>query len=190
MGTYDSLISVPVSSQKISVGTYGIPMRDAVLDLDRRLLLREAAEQLPANVSIYGNGINSLVGAANAWTAMPSFPAVVQMTNPSTDFSLVCNVFFGAWFSTSAGDVRMGIALSGGLTVATPAPGVNQPTGWGLFPHTSQTTADQHNGFMQVVIPPGAATVTFTAMGARSNGAATAQCNYPTIHVVPDRFMV
>jgi hypothetical protein len=190
MGTYDSLIATPVSSQPISVGAYGVPVRNAILDLDRRLSLREAAELLPANQSVYGNGINTMVGGANVWTAMPSFPAAVSITNPSTDFSLVCNVFFGAWMQTSAGDVRMGIALSGGVTVATPGPGTNQPTGWGLFPHTSSTTADQHMGFMQVTIPPGVAAVTFTAQGARSNATATVQINYPTVHVVPDRFTV
>lgn len=188
MGTYDSLIAIPVQGQKVSSGAYGIAMRDALIDIDRRLLLREAAEILPANVGTYGNGVNTLAGGAGVWTAMPSFPAAVVMTNPSSDFALVCNVFFGAWMVASAGDVRMGIVLSGGLTVSPPAPGVNNVTGWGLMPHTASTTADQHNGFMQVTIPAGAAAVTFTAQGARSNGAATCQVNYPTINVVPDRF--
>lgn len=188
MGTYDSLIAVPVQGQKVSSGAYGIPMRNAILDLDRRLLLREAAEVLPANVGSYGNGVNTMVGGASVWTAMPSFPVSVVMTNPSPDFDLVCNVFFGAWMSTSAGDVRMGIVLSGGLTVSPPAPGVNNVTGWGLMAYTFSTTSDQHMGFMQVTIPAGAAAVTFTAQGSRSNGAATAQINYPTINVVPDRF--
>jgi hypothetical protein len=43
-------------------------------------------------------------------------------------------------------------------------------------------------GFFQITIPPGAAAVTLTAQGARSNGTATAQVNYPTIHVAPDRY--
>lgn len=187
MGNYDN-IAVPIPFQPISVGTYGVPVRDAVRDLDVRLSLREAAELLPANVSGYGNGINTIVGGAAAWTTMPSFPIALVMTNPSADFDLVVNVHFGAWMSASAGDVRMGIALSGGMTVTPPAPGVNNVAGWGLMPMTSQTTADQHMGFMQVVIPAGAAAVTFTAMGARSNGTANAQVNYPTINLVPDRF--
>lgn len=188
MGTYDSLIAIPVQGQKVSSGAYGKPVRDAIIDLDRRLLLQEAASILPANVGAFGNGINTMVGAAAAYTTMPSFPVSVAMTNPSSDFDLVCNVFFGAWMQTSVGDVRMGITLSGGLTVSTPAPGANQPTGWGLFPLTASTTGDQHMGFMQVTIPAGAAAVTFTGVGARSNGTATAQINYPTINVVPDRF--
>jgi hypothetical protein len=187
MGNYDN-IAVPVLGQKISVGTFGIPVRDAIRDLDARMSLREAAELLPANVSQYGNGINVMVGGANVWTTMPSFPVSVVMTNPSSDFKLICNVFFGAWLQASVGDSRIGVALSGGLTVATPTLGPNQPTGWGLVPMTTQTTADQHMGFFQVEIPAGAAAVTFTAMGMRSNGTATANVNYPTIHVVPDRF--
>lgn len=82
----------------------------------------------------------------------------------------------------------MGLVLSGGLTVATPGPGTNQPIGWGLFPTTSQTTVDQHAGFMQAIIPAGASAVTFTAYGMRTNGAAAAQVNYPSINLVPDRF--
>lgn len=188
MGTYDSLIAVPVQGQKVSSGAYGVPVRNAIIDLDRRLLLQEAASILPANVGAYGNGINTMVGGAAAWTAMPSFPVSVVMTNPSPDFDLVVNVHFGAWMSASAGDVRMGIVLSGGLTVSPPGPGANNVTGWGLMPYTSSTTSDQHPGFMQVVIPAGASAVTFTAQGSRSNGAANAQINYPTINLVPDRF--
>jgi hypothetical protein len=187
MGNYDN-IATPIDGQPASVGLFGVPVRDAIRDLDVRLSLREAAELLPANVGVFGNGINNLAGGAAAWTNLPSFPAVVAMTNPSADFDLVCNVYFGCWMQTSAGDVRMGIVLSGGVTVSPPAPGVNNVTGWGLMPMTTQTTADQHMGFMQVVIPAGAAAVTFTAQGARSNGAAAAQVNYPTINVVPDRF--
>ncbi len=188
MGTYDSLIAVPVQGQKASSGAYGIPVRNAILDLDRRLLLREAAEMLPANVSASGGGVNSVTAAVNVWQVLSSFPAAATISNPSSEFDLVVNVHFGAWMNTSAGDVRMGLVLSGGLTVSTPGPGANQPIGWGLFPTTSQTTVDQHAGFMQAVIPAGAAAVTFTAYGLRSNGAATAQVNYPSINLVPDRF--
>lgn len=36
MGAYDS-IAIPVKGQPISSGAYGIPVRDAILDLDRRV---------------------------------------------------------------------------------------------------------------------------------------------------------
>lgn len=188
MGNYDSLIAVPVPGQPISAGAYGIPVRNAILDLDTRMSLRETAEILPANQSATGGGVNSVTAAVNVWQDLTAFPASVVMTNPSTDFDLVVNVHFGAWMSASAGDVRMGIVLSGGLTVATPGPGVNNVIGWGLLPTTSQTTVDQHNGFMQVIIPAGAAAVTFKAWGMRTNSGATAQVNYPSINLVPDRF--
>lgn len=188
MGNYDSLIAVPVPGQPISVGTYGVPVRNAILDLDARMSIREAAEMLPANQSASGGGTNNVTAAVNVWQDLTSAPASVSMTNPSADFDLVVNVHFGAWMSASAGDVRMGLVLSGGLTVATPGPGVNNVIGWGLLPMTSQTTTDQHMGFMQVTIPAGAAAVTFKAWGLRTNGAATAQVNYPSINLVPDRF--
>lgn len=190
MGAYDTLIGIPVSGQKISVGTYGIPVRNAILDLDRRLALREAAETLPAKVSVMGNGANTLAGGANVYTALPTFPAAVSITNPSTEFSLVCNVLFGCWMLASAGDVRMGIALSGGLTVAANTLGANQPVGHGMYPFATSTTSEQHMGFFQMTIPPGAAAVTLTAHGARSNGTANAQVNYASIDVVPARFTV
>lgn len=188
MGSYDD-IAIPIPGQKISVGTFGVPVRNAIRNLDSRVSLREAAELLPANVTAFGNGNNTLAGAATVYTTLPTNPASAVMANPSTDFNLVVNVFFGCWMSVTSGDVRMGIALSGGLTISPPNnPGVNQPSGHGLYPFTQSTSLDQHMGFMQVTIPPNVAAVTFTAQGSRSIGTATAQVNYPSINLVPDRF--
>lgn len=41
-GTYDALIGIPISGQPISSGAYGIPVRAAIIDLDRRLLAMES----------------------------------------------------------------------------------------------------------------------------------------------------
>jgi hypothetical protein len=187
MADYDDIV-IPVQGQPISSASFGKKVRDYIIDLGARMSIREAAELLPASIGVTGGGVNTLAGGANVYTTFPSFPVSAIMTNPSTTFKLVVNVFFGCWMQTSAGDVRMGIALSGGLTISSPTIGANQPSGHGNYPFTQSTTSDQHMGFMQVTIPPSVAAVTFTGMGARSNAAATANVNYPTINIVPDRY--
>jgi hypothetical protein len=191
-GLYDALIGVPVPGQPISAGAYGIPVRDAIIDLDTRVGIREAAEQLPASVSNANNGASGTwTAGAGIWAVLPTNPLSVAFTNPSTVFNLVCNVFYGAWIrsATAGTQARFGIALSGGVTVATPAAGVaNQPVGWGLFPtNGGNPNLEQHMGFFQMVIPAGAAAVTLTAQGYRS-AANTVEFAYPTIAVVPDRY--
>jgi hypothetical protein len=37
MGNYDSLIAVPIGGQKASASLFGVPVRNAILDLDRRV---------------------------------------------------------------------------------------------------------------------------------------------------------
>jgi hypothetical protein len=37
-GTYDALIQIPVDGQPVSVDQYGIPVRNAILDLDARVI--------------------------------------------------------------------------------------------------------------------------------------------------------
>lgn len=185
MGNYDN-IQVPVTGTPISKSQYGNRVRAAIVDLDTRVSIIEANLSLPASVSGMGNGTNSVTATAGTWQTLTGAGITVQFTNPSPDFDLVCDVYYGAWMAASTGDVRMGVALTGGLT-ATPAPGVNQPVGWGLIAMTQQTTADQHMGYFQVTIPAGAATVNFIAQGYRS-AASTAAINYPTIYVVPRKY--
>jgi hypothetical protein len=192
MGNYDALIGVPVSGQPISVGAYGIPVRDAIIHMDERVSIREAATELPASASIANNGASGTwTAGAGVWATLPSNPISLAYTNPSTVFNLVCNVSYGAWIrsATAGTQARFGLALSGGLTVATPAAGVaNQPVGWGLFPtNGGNASLSQHMGFFQMIIPPSVAAVTLTAMGYRS-AANTVEFLYPTIHVVPDRY--
>lgn len=192
MADYDN-ISIPVQGQPISSGTFGIPVRDAILDLAARMAVREAAEDLPVAVSVANssNTTGTFSTAAATWAALSVNPISCVMTNPSTAFDLVCNVHYGAWMSIAAtAQARLGVALTGGVT-ASPSggPGPNQPVGWGLFAETGSTALDQHNGFFQVIIPAGAAAVTFTIQGYRSVANATV-IQYPTIYVVPDRYQL
>jgi hypothetical protein len=191
VGAYDSLIGVPIPGQPISSGAYGVPVRNAILDLDTRLAIIEASQQLPASVFVAATGANPITWGAGTWQDLTASPATVEFTNPSTAFDLVLNVYFGCWASALSGaQARMGLKLTGGVSVPTPGAGLaNQPAGWGLFPVTTQATLDQHMGLMQVIIPAGAAAVTFTAQGYRS-AAQTTTVDYPTIHVVPERYQL
>lgn len=192
MGLYDSSIVVPVAGQPISVGSYGIPVRDAILDLDERLGVREAAEALPASLNVQGNGVNSLTNTINAWQTLTANPASLVVTNPSSVFNLVCMVYFGGWMQVGAGgggDLRMGINVTGGVT-SDPDPGANSPVGYGLMPLVSSLTVEQKMGMFELIIPAGAAAVTLTAQGRRTSNASTTACqiNYPAINVIPWRY--
>lgn len=196
MGTYDASIGVPISGQPISSGGYGVPVRNAILDLDNRVGIREAATQLPASASATSNAAAGTFSAsAGVWAVLPGNPLSLNFTNPSTVFTLVCNVYFGAWMRNSTSttlsttQARFGLQLSGGVTATVGVPGANQPTGWGMYPATTNPQLDQHNGFFQMLIPPSVAAVTLTAMGYRS-AATFVEFMYPTINVVPDRYQL
>ena len=187
MGAYDALIGVPVQGQPISSGGYGIPVRDAIIDLDARVSVREAAEALPAAVSAAGGSGNSVTAAINTWQTITPNGAAVAITNPSTTFDLMCLVFFGCWLSiATSGDVRMGINVTGGVT-SDPDPGSNSPVGFGLLPLTSSSSAQGQMGMFQLLIPAGAGAVTLTAQ-ARRSVANAATANYPSINVIPWRY--
>jgi hypothetical protein len=188
MGTYDG-IAAPISGQPMSVGMYGIPMRDAVRDLDVRVALLEAAQILPIAVRGSASGTNTLTPAINVWTNLPTNTwGTVQMTNPSTEFDLMCLVSFGAWMNNTAGSLRFGVLLTGGVS-AGPDPSTNSVAGFGMMPlEGANSQSVQHAGSFSLIIPAGAAAVTFTGQGQRSVASGTQNINYPTIEVTPIRF--
>lgn len=193
MGTYDALIQTPTQGQPISSAGYGIPVREAVIDLDRRLLIREANEALlPDPVSASGNGTNAVTWAASTWQVLPSNNAVAVITNPSLDFDLLCQVFFGAWIlvgPSGSGDVRFGLNVTGGV-VSGPGVGSNAPASWGMLPTTTMLTSNQRMGYFTLRIPAAAAAVTLTGYGQRSSATGgNQQINYPTIDIMPTRFV-
>jgi hypothetical protein len=187
MGNYDD-IAAPVSGQPISAGMFGIPVRNAVRDLDVRVALLEAAQVLPLSLRGAAAGNNVFAPAINTWSNLPTSTwGTVQMTNPSPDFDLMCLVSFGAWMSSTSGSVRMGVLLTGGVS-AGPDPAVNSVAGWGMMPlEGANSQLVQHAGSFSLIIPKGAAAVTFTAQGYRS-ATGTHNINFPTIEITPIRF--
>lgn len=190
MGNYDS-IQVPVKGQPISSGGFGGPVRDAIVDMDMRVALLEASLILPEAVRGAGSNVNNVTAAVNTWqTLTASVWPTMQMTNPSDTFDLVCLVQYGAWMICSSGSVRFGVLLTGGLS-GGPDPGNPGPAGWGMVPLESSGTtfSSQHHASFSIVIPAGAAPVTFTPQGQRSSSSAgTYGVNYPSIEIMPVRF--
>jgi hypothetical protein len=181
-------IGLPIQGQPISSGNYGIKVRDAINDLDLRVAQIEASQILPLSVRNTGS-TNVFAGAANVWANLPTNPwPTTQMTNPSVDFDLYCLVNFGAWLQNNTGSLRMGVLVSGGVT-AGPDPGANSVAGWGMMPLESTAgLQSQHAGAFSIIIPAGAAAVTFTAQAQRSVASGVQNVNYPTIEVTPIRF--
>jgi hypothetical protein len=190
MPDYDDIV-IPVPEQPISSSLFGKKVRDYIIDLGIRMGIREAAEELPPAVKFAGNGTNLLTASAGVWQNLPTTPASVVITNPSTTFRLVCMVFFGAWMQTNVGNVRASINVTGGVT-SDPDPGDNSVAGFGMMPLTSSATPHNQVGVFQLDIPPGAAAVTLTMQGQRSTaaGGTNMAINYPTINVMPQRYEI
>lgn len=184
---YDD-ITVPVPGQPIPSSGFGIKVRNYIIELGQRMGVREAAEQIPAPTSGTGGNSNPITAAINVWQTIGPNGVAVNVTNPSTTFTMVCLVFFGGWMNiATSGNVRMGINVTGGVT-SDPEPGPNSPVGFGMMPLTSVAAVSQQcMGMFQLEIPPGVAAVTLTAQGQRSV-ANTANINYPAINVIPIRY--
>jgi hypothetical protein len=185
-------IQIPIHGQPADPDTYGVRVRNAILDLDQRLALREAAEELPSAVTATagGGGTNSIVSAINTWANLPTNGVTAQITNPSDLFNLRCLVLFGAWFDVAAtGSCRFSFNITGGVT-KSPGPGANNPAGWGLLPiEGGNGEVGQRMGAFQLLIPAGAATVTLTGQAYRT-AAVASQVNYPTVEIIPWRYEI
>jgi hypothetical protein len=168
---------------------FGEKVRNALLHIDARLSLLEAAQQLPEPVTGFANGPNTFLGAVGVWGVLPTNTFNVQITNPSDTFDLVCFVFFGAWLVAAGGDVRMGVDVTGGV-VSDPDPGANSPAAFGLMPDEgANNLTSSHMGVFRLNIPAGASTVTLTPKAFRSAASST-NVNYPVIEVVPFRYQL
>lgn len=188
MGNYDN-IQVPPPNGPISASQYGVRVRDAIIDLDTRVSIREAAEMLP---DVSANSINNVISVTStAFTDLPSpGPLNLAVTNPSADFDLVVLISYSAWMNATASDCRGGLAASGGLSFTPNSFGTggaitNSDNLFTASPNTSM----QHN-MLPVVIPAGAATVTFKLWAMRGAASGAQAFNYPILRATPLRFQV
>lgn len=143
---------------------------------------------VPDPVTGYLGGTNTFTGAASTWANLPTSSPTCVMTNPSASLDLLCDVSWGAWMSDTVGSTRLCITASGGLSIAAGV-GLGGPVGWGEIPLSSEASASQHRGGCTVLIPAGAAAVTFGVQGYRSVASGTQNINYVAIRVNPLRFV-
>ena len=139
----------------------------------------------PAGATAGGAGTNTVT--ATSWAVLPTNTVTVAITNPHPSADMLCWVSYGAWMSASASDVRMGLDVSGSVTIP-PGIGSGGPRGWGQILQATAATSQQFSGGCTVVVPPG--TATFKAYAYRSAASGTQAVNYPTLDVVPVRYLL
>lgn len=139
---------------------------------------------LPDTVGGFGNGTNEI--NATAWTALPTTPLAVDITNPHPTAEMLCLVTLGAWGIVGTSDARVSIAMSGAANVAAGIGG-GGPIGWGEVLQITGSTSEQQQAVWPVELPPGTTTLTVVAYVSADGG--TQQVNYPTLRVIPLRYL-
>lgn len=141
---------------------------------------------LPDAVSAHGNGSNTL--STIGWGALPTTPVSASILNPHPSATMLCLISYGAWLSSSTtNDVRIGLDVSGALTIA-PGVGGGAALNWGEIPTLYGIAANQSKqATIPLELPPG--TTTFKVYGWKTSGSTGNQVvSYPTLRIVPVRF--
>lgn len=144
---------------------------------------------LPAGVNVGGVGSNIITSLTFA--ALPSSPLSGAVTNPSSVYDLECDVTFGAWVAAGATTMQLqaGVALSGGMSVAADSLGSGGVVSTGQLILTQNVDPHSAQSSFRVVIPAGAAAVTFTSQAKRTVASGTSIYNAPYLTVQPRRFI-
>lgn len=128
-----------------------------------------------APVTANGASINSIT--ATSWSGLPTALSITKTFSVAT----VVQVNYGAWLtkSISTTDIRVGVAVSGGVTSAPSEPN------WGatLWAGTGGAFWGQKSATKTVTVAAGSTTFTMQAYCASDSGNA----NYPYIEIVPLR---
>jgi hypothetical protein len=140
---------------------------------------------LPDVVAAHGNGTNTITSATFA--ALPTNTVSAAITNPHPTATMLCLVTYGAWMSASSGDVRYALNVSGSATIAAGIGG-GAAIGYGEIPISSVSASILGSGSFTVELPASATAATFTGYAMRT-GSGTVVCNYPTVRIVPLRFL-
>lgn len=138
---------------------------------------------LPDVVTAFGNGTNTVT--ATSFSVLPTTTCTAAITNPHPTASMLCMVSWGAWMAATAYDVRTAIDFSGAITIAAGIGG-GAAIGYGEIPICSTTPSGHYNSMVTVEMAPGTTTCKMYAMRTTSG---TQTVNYPTIRLIPVRFL-
>ena len=140
---------------------------------------------LPDPLAGHGNGDNTIT--ATSWTVLPSFPVTLTLSNPHPTLNMLVDVRYGAWLSASANAVRIGIDITGSVTLS-PGVGAGGASGWGEIPATGTSTLTQSSGSFTIKLPPSATAATFRVHAYRDSATGTQLVRFPTLRLIPLRY--
>lgn len=138
---------------------------------------------LPDVVTAFGNGTNTVT--ATTFTDLPTTSCVAAITNPHPTADMLTYVTYSGWATASTNALRFCPRVSGSTTV-TAGIGGGLAVGWGEVPRVI-VEYQQYMASATIELPPG--TATFTMQAHRESASGTQQLNYPTIRLVPVRYL-
>lgn len=139
---------------------------------------------LPDVVTAFGNGTNTIT--ATSFSVLPTTTCTAAITNPHPTANMLCIVTYGAWMVATTNDCRMALDFSGATVIAAGIGG-GAAIGYGEVPITSTATGSMHRqATITVGLAPGATTVKTYGMRTTSG---TQNINYPTIRIIPLRYL-
>ncbi len=148
---------------------------------------------LPDPIGLGGSGSNTIT--LTTFSALPTTPISTSVTNPSSTHDMLVLVGISAYMaSTSAAtECQAALAASGGLSITAGSTGGNGILALGenlMTTYGSLSNAQQFSQIIPVIIPAGAAAVTFSLFGRRSNTSNACYILQPAIRAIPIRFMI
>jgi hypothetical protein len=140
---------------------------------------------LPGIVTAYGNGTNIVTAASFA--VLPTNTCSASITNDHPFASLLILVEYGAWMSAATGDVRATVSISGSVSSNAGISG-SGPAGWGEVLHIATPFYISRKAACTYEIPASATPATVTMESYRV-GSGVTHVDYPTIRIIPLRFV-
>lgn len=148
---------------------------------------------LPDPTGQGGSGQNSIT--LTTYSVLPTTPISCSMTNPSSTHDMLCMVGISAFMASTAAATECQAALNatGGVSITAGATGGSGALGAAenlLTTVGSISSSNQFQSWIPVIIPAGAAAVTFALYARRSNTSNACYLLSPAIRCVPVRFMI
>lgn len=165
------------------------------------------APDIPADIQALADATNTVLNlpddvtatvatvlsiTSTTYAALPT-PLQAAITNPSSDLDMLVDIKYGAYMASSAAGVELSgsIAATGGMTFAAGSVGAG-----GAIANSENLlvagiiTAVSCVASISVVIPAGAAAVTFAVQAKRSAASGSQIFNFPHLRIQPRRFLV